>query len=292
MARRGPAVTLTGMTTSIAIDQRRQVSFVPADPGAARTLSAEQVRTFNQNGILGPCPIFTPAEADGIRGRFDRLLAAFQASGKDSYAINGYHDRCRTIYDIASDRRLVDRVVDLIGPDVVVWATHFFCKMPGDGKRVGWHQDATYWPLTPTRTVTAWLAIDDADLGNGGMQVIPGSHRAGALPVRPSDPADGNVLWEEVPGWERLGAPVCIALRAGECTLHNDLLVHGSEPNRSARRRCGLTIRYAATAVRSWKDWNRNAILVSGRDPDGYWQHRPRPEDDRPFGEPVMIGSN
>ena len=48
--------------------------------------------------------------------------------------------------------------------------------MPGDGKTVSWHQDASYWPLTPSKSVTLWLAIDDADTENAAMRVIPGSH--------------------------------------------------------------------------------------------------------------------
>jgi non-heme Fe2+,alpha-ketoglutarate-dependent halogenase len=278
--------------TSIASDARRQAGFIPADPALARTLRPDQVETFNRDGIIGPFSVQTPEEALRNRDAFDAMLAAFRAQGKDSYAINGFHDRCATIWDMATNPRILDLVEDLIGPDIVVWGTHFFCKMPGDGKAVAWHQDATYWPLTPTRTVTAWIAIDDADLGNGAMRVIPGSHRHGALPVRPSRPEDHNVLWEQADGWERFGAPTSFVWRAGQCTLHSDLLLHGSEPNRSGRRRCGLTVRYAAAEVRSWAGWNASAILCRGEDRDGHWAHHPRPDGDRPFGAPVLFGSN
>jgi len=54
------------------------------------------------------------------------------------------------------------------GPDVIAWGSHFFCKQPHDPRKVAWHQDASYWPLTPARTVTVWLAIDDADIANAG----------------------------------------------------------------------------------------------------------------------------
>ena len=52
---------------------------------------------------------------------------------------------------------------DILGENVIGWGSHFFCKMPHDGKKVAWHQDASYWPLTPTKTCTVWLAIDDTD---------------------------------------------------------------------------------------------------------------------------------
>lgn len=278
--------------TSIAADTRRQAGFVPADPVLARTLRPAQVEAFNRAGIIGPFTVHTPEEVQRNRAAFDAMLAAFRAEGKDAYAINGFHDRCATIWDMAVNPRILDLVQDLIGPDIVVWGTHFFCKMPGDGKAVAWHQDATYWPLTPTRTVTAWIAIDDADLGNGAMQVIPGSHLHGALPVRPSRPEDRNVLYEQADGWERFGTPASFDWRAGQCTLHSDLLLHGSQPNESDRRRCGLTVRYAAAEVRSWAGWNDRAILCRGEDREAHWKHHPRPDGDRPFGAPVMFGSN
>jgi len=72
-------------------------------------------------------------------------------------------------------------VCDLLGVDVIAWGSHFFCKMPGDGKMVSWHQDASYWPMTPSRAITVWLAIDDADRGNACMKFIPGTHKLGHL---------------------------------------------------------------------------------------------------------------
>jgi hypothetical protein len=50
---------------------------------------------------------------------------------------------------------IVAYVKDLVGENVVAWGSHFFCKMPGDGKRGFWHQDASYWPLTPSKAGTA-----------------------------------------------------------------------------------------------------------------------------------------
>jgi ectoine hydroxylase-related dioxygenase (phytanoyl-CoA dioxygenase family) len=59
--------------------------------------------------------------------------------------------------------------------------------MPGDGKAVAWHQDASYWPLSPSRAVTVWLAIDDATVDNAAMRFLAGSHHHGHLTFRPSD---------------------------------------------------------------------------------------------------------
>ncbi|MBA3684274.1 MAG: phytanoyl-CoA dioxygenase family protein [Planctomycetes bacterium] len=265
---------MSAATTSL---PERILAFAPAPERDGKRLRAADVARFNRDGYVLGLDVYSPEEAAANRQAFDRLLTSFQAAGHDSYAINGYHTSCADIWDIAMEPRILDHVEDLLGPDFVIWGTHYFCKMPNDGKAVSWHQDAPYWPLTPSRTVTAWLAIDDADVGNAAMRVIPGSHLHGALPYRQSRPEENNVLWRTIDGMDNGAAAVSMNLRAGQISLHSDLLVHGSLPNTSDRRRCGLTIRYAGAEVRSYDGWNQASMLCRGRDRDGHWANLPRP---------------
>jgi ectoine hydroxylase-related dioxygenase (phytanoyl-CoA dioxygenase family) len=152
--------------------------------------------------------------------------------------------------------------------------------MPGDGKRVSWHQDSSYWPLTPSKAVTAWLAIDDADVGNACMRYIPGSHTLGHLTYTLSETDESNVLNQTVPDAEKLGKPFNVELKAGEISIHSDLLLHGSEANESNRRRCGLTLRYCPVSVRAGLGWNEKGVIVSGKDESGHWANLPRPSAD------------
>jgi hypothetical protein len=256
-------------------------SFAPVDPDRPlRRLRRGQVEAFNRDGWLAPLPAFDAAGVATNRAVFERLFALTAAQGGDAYSINGWHSRSAGLWDLVNHPTLVDYAVDLLGEDVVAWGSHYFCKLPGDPKVVAWHQDAPYWALNPTRTVTVWLAIDDVDEGNAAMQVIPGTHRLGAMTMRRTAAEEGNVLWLTLANLDGLPAPVPLPLRAGELSLHSDLLVHGSPANRSDRRRCGLTIRYAAASVRSPTGWNENAIIVSGSDRSGHWRHRPRPTGD------------
>jgi non-haem Fe2+, alpha-ketoglutarate-dependent halogenase len=258
----------------------RDLSFHPVRCENPRRLTQNHIAFFNERGYLKGFRIFEEPEVSENRRGFDQLLDRAVSDGGSSYSINGWHDRSQTIYDLATHPVILEYVEDLLGPNVVAWGTHYFCKLPGDGKAVSWHQDASYWPLTPARTVTVWLAIDDADRENGCMRVIPGTHRLGQLEFRDSDASENNVLWQTVTGAERYGEPVDFELKAGEISLHADMLMHGSEPNRSSRRRCGLTIRYASTDVRAYWDWNQKSILCRGEDPGGHWAHLPRPAGD------------
>ena len=156
-----------------------------------------------------------------------------------------WHKHCRGIWAIVTDRRVIDVVSDLLGDTVVLRHSHLFAKLAGDPKRVSWHQDASYWPLTPSRVVSAWLAIDDVDVDNSAMQVIGGSHHHAQLTFRDSTAAENNVLVQTVDNAADYGdPPVALEMRAGQISLHSDWILHGSEPNRSNRRRRGLAMRY------------------------------------------------
>ncbi|MBA2481309.1 MAG: phytanoyl-CoA dioxygenase family protein [Planctomycetes bacterium] len=277
------------MTTAAGVE-RRVFAFHPASDRPAKRLTANQRRSFDERGIVDRIRVFDATEIADIRSRIDRLLQVFKQAGKDSYSIDGYQTSCATIYDIVREPRLLDFVEDLLGPDFVCWGTHCFCKMPGDGKTVSWHQDAPFWPLSPTRTVTVWLAIDDVDAENGAMQVIPGSHRHGAIPISASKPEENNVLWLTTEGYESYGSAEHVQLTAGEVSIHSDLLLHGSERNHSPRRRCGMAIRYATVDVRTTSDWRPKSIHCRGTDPAGYWPDHPRPEADAPAGLPAPSG--
>ena len=170
-------------------------------------------------------------------------------------------------------------VASSLATNLVIRGSHSFCKLPGDEKQVAWHQDASYWPITPSKIVTAWLAIDDVDEENGAMQIIPGSHLQGQIPFDRSKPEENNVLGQTVHYAENFGeAPVSLNLKAGQISLHSDLLLHSSRPNLSDRRRCGIAIRFVPPETRELKGWSKNTVIARGVDPTGNWFDSPRPE--------------
>lgn len=258
----------------------RDLRFYPANPENAKTLTAAQVEQFNRDGYLKPFRIFEETEIAGIRQYFDRLLADALAAGKDSYSISTAHLQYGRVYDLLTDSRIVNLVKDLLGENVIAWGSHFFCKMPHDGKQVAWHQDASYWPLTPSKAVTVWLAIDDADCENACMRFVAGSHHHGHMTYRPADSSEHSVLGQSIDDPLQYGELVNDELNAGEISLHSDLLLHGSEANDSDRRRCGLTLRYCAANVRAGMSWNQKGVIVCGEDPTGHWSNAKRPLDE------------
>ena len=254
------------------IDEKQKHVFQPIINSSPKTLTSRQITQFNKHGFIEKLRLFDKNKADEHRNRFDALLAEFQRRSRDAYSINGYQTRVDFIWDIATNPLLLDHIEDLLGPNVVLWGSHYFCKMPADRREVPFHQDATYWPFRPFKTVTAWLAVDDVSPNMGPMCFLPGSHRHGKLAWRQR--TEDVVLGLEVEKYSNFGEPHPLLLNAGQFSLHTDLMVHGSKLNNSNKRRCGLTLRYVPPEVRlideRYSNWIKNAIICRGEDASGY----------------------
>ena len=232
-----------------------------------------------ERGFVRVVDVFAPDEAARCRTKFDALEREIAPETAEVRILDRHLD-VDFVWRLATHPRVLDAVEAILGPDVLLLASNFFCKYPAEerGERfVAWHQDVTYWGLEPPRAITAWIAIDDADEENGCMQVIPGSHRLGILEHGKSARA-GNLLSinQEVPEGliDELRA-VTLPLRAGQMSLHDGMLRHGSHPNRSTRRRCGLAVRFTTPDVRqvapnSLRGYYR-PILVRGVDRHGHF---------------------
>lgn len=281
------------MIVDAGISEGLDLRFIPVPAAPRVRLTEEQIAQYNRAGFVQPFNVFRPDEIARIRDYFERLMGDLGDAG--AYGINCYQARMAGIWDIATDPRILDLVEDIAGPDIICWASAVLSKKAHDPKHVPWHQDAGFWKLSPARTVTVWLAIDDADADNSAMRFIPGTHDKGKITTNAMG-AD-SVFHKGIRDAERFGEPFVNTLKAGEVSLHADMLVHGSEPNLSDRRRCGLTLRYCPADVRIMDpDWARGveAIICRGSDPTGHWRHHPRPGNDdiRATTSPHVMGNN
>jgi len=131
------------------------------------------------------------------------------------------------------DRRVHDILVDLFGEEPIAAQTMFYFKPPGS-RGQDLHQDNFYLRIKPGSCMAAWVAIDDADRENGGMVVVPGSHRMDVACPRESDRSvffTGDRV--DVPEGKR-EKPA--DLKAGDVLFFNGSVIHGSYPNESQDR--------------------------------------------------------
>ena len=153
-------------------------------------------------------------------------------------------ENARAFFAIATAPFILDRVEQIIGGDIVLWASALFCKPAATGLEVPWHQDGQYWPIRPRANVTMWIAIDDVDKENACLRVIPGSHRMGEFEHEKS--AREDLVLNNVLNDSRIDLDTAadLELKAGQFSMHDVDLVHGSQKNTSGRRRAGYALRY------------------------------------------------
>lgn len=131
------------------------------------------------------------------------------------------------------DARLREVLELLLGEEVLAAQSMFSFKPPG-ARGQALHQDNFYLRVEPGTCVAAWLACDVIDRDNGGLDVVPGTHRMELF--RPEE-ADAEVSFarEYVPPPPG-PAPVPVDMAPGDVLFFNGSLVHGSGPNRTPDR--------------------------------------------------------
>ena len=215
-----------------------------------RRLTNEEKERYLKDGYLTGLPVFDVEAKDDLNDLFVSLSSRL-SSDIDINQTNMWHKASLKFYNLCRTPAILDYVEDLLGPNFFLWGGQFFLKEPKDGSVVPWHQDAQYWPLFPANAVTVWLALYDTNEENGAMRVVKGSHIQGAFKHH-TNKAQNLVLDQEV-SYDQIKQDdiISLNLKAGEISLHNDALLHGSEPNISSKRRCGLTMRFSPVNVKA-----------------------------------------
>jgi ectoine hydroxylase-related dioxygenase (phytanoyl-CoA dioxygenase family) len=208
-------------------------------------LTADQVSQYHEQGFVVPDYRLSDEVLQSIRRDHDRLLAAHPEFRDNCSALLTYD---MAFLNYARDPNILDMVEQLIGPDIALWNMSFFAKPAHNGKQTPYHQDGEYWPIRPLATCTVWIAVDDATVENGCMQFIPGSHKAQHLMAHDQKNDPNYTLQQELQRGEYdESAAVDLVLEAGQISLHDVYLAHGSAANTSSESRRGMTLRLMPT---------------------------------------------
>lgn len=265
-------------------------------------LTADELESFQQNGYIGPLTIYTPDEMDKIwktvqRESLDRSHAAYPEAVAISGAPNIVnYDRHLDVDLLAQhvcNRKIVDRVASILGPDLLCWRSEFFPKYPGD-EGTDWHQADTFanasgkpqllWPGESeddfgAGTLTVWTAFTESTLENGCLQVIPGTqHKMNYDETKQMDYSTDRINTEVKdgvsrgffgydyrqlqvdPDWKPNEEDAfSLVMEKGQCVIFWSTLMHASLPNRSSGKdyRMGFASRYVPTKVRIYPDTDR-----------------------------------
>jgi len=245
------------------------------------------LRAYRERGYDFPIRVTPRAGPAALHGRFLEYIAGhseqLQAlAPRDQYApLSETHVSLRWVYGMVSDSNVLDAVEAILGPDLLVWSSRWFSKLPGEKTFVSWHQDATYWGLHPPHVTTAWVALSDSTRENGCMRVIPGTHLDPLLPQNDTyHPDNALSRGQEIAVAVDESLAVDIVLAPGEMSMHHIGIVHGSEANTSGKPRIGLAVRYITPDVRQDGVDRPTGMLVRGRDRFGNFELLDPPESD------------
>jgi hypothetical protein len=245
-----------------------------------KRLSKSEIARYRRDGFLFPVDVFSPEQAKHYR----ECLESLEREGGRGLG-KGYNFKPHLLFtwvdEIVHHPAVLDAVEDLIGPDIRLFHLSVWPKNAHDPAYVSWHQDATYFGLEPPVQVTAWVALTDAPVKSGCMEVVPSSHTRGQLHHGQFD-SSHNLLSRGqtiTTDFDRADTTF-MAVKAGQMSLHHTHLVHRSGPNQSNDRRIGLGISYIPTSVRCRCDTRLSAMLVRGTDTYGHFDDEPRPRVD------------
>ena len=253
-------------------------------------LSEQHRREFERNGYLCPLPALDGSDANRYLSSYMDYIALNKERldglqpNQQYQVLSETHFVLPWVHALVTNSRILDAVETLLGPNLLVWSTNWFSKMPGAKTYVGWHQDGTYWKLQPPAVVTAWVALSPSNSSNGCMRVVPGTHREPMLPQRETYiPENALSRGQEIAVEVDEEQAVDLSLRPGEMSLHHIWIVHGSNANTSRDTpRIGIAIRYTRPEVVQESPTKPLAMLVRGCDEYGNFEMLPPPTQDLP----------
>lgn len=231
----------------------------------------EQVEQFRTDGYYVAPDVFSADECDRVVALLDKvnfeLPVGDAAAGPLSYRPM-VHLGSEELRAFAADPRWAEVVLPLLGPSARLYWEQAVAKPPQARTELPWHQDNGYAPTDPEEYVTCWLALDDADVDNGCLWVLPGSHRQGTLRHRRVDGAPFRT------GYDGGDDGVAVPVRRGSVLVFSSLLMHRSGPNTTDRYRRAWILQYCVAHARHGRTGELldDRLLVAS---DGRWLDEP-----------------
>jgi ectoine hydroxylase-related dioxygenase (phytanoyl-CoA dioxygenase family) len=163
------------------------------------------------------------------------------------------------------DPRLVDRAAELIGPNIQLHHTKLHNKPPAVGSPFPMHQDYPYFPHEADSMIAAVIHVDDANVENGCLCVVPGSHKLGPIEHR----HEGS-FYLPLDEWP-LERALAVEANAGDVLFFGYCMVHGSYVNRSQRSRRILLVQMRSPTDHPLNEAHRSpgqGTMLRGINPD------------------------
>jgi hypothetical protein len=236
---------------------------------------------FAADGFVVQSGLLTPAQVEALRDDAIRLcmdhgktLGGESASAdmKSILGIHFPHKLSTLMLRTLSLPSVVSVLTQLIGPNVKCMQSMLLMKAAGKPGQA-WHQDEAFIPTRDRSLTAAWIALDNATVGNGCLWVAPGSHSFGVIwPQRSHEDPEFDPTIASY-GFPDTLAAIPLEVAAGDVIFLDGYLLHKSHRNRCADgfRRALVNHYMRAESLLPWnvggREDNRDVVLVAGSDP-------------------------
>ena len=223
---------------------------------------ARAVREFDTDGFTALRGYLPPAEVESIHERTRRYVdevvptlpkeeVFYEVKGdpKTLKMLSRIDQRDSFFKELFTSERLRGLARSLLKEDVVTNSMQWLNKPPGVGVESPPHQDGYYFRIEPNEAVTLWVALDSANVENGCLRYVPGSHKRGVLPHERSQTLGFSQTVAGYGDAER-AAEVAIHANPGDVIAHHSLTIHRADTNPSTRPRRALTAVYFSVRAR------------------------------------------
>lgn len=158
------------------------------------------------------------------------------------------YGRDRLFQQIGRHPRVVDFLKTFMHADQIrLSQNHHNCVMtkhPGFSSVTSWHQDIRYWRFDQRDLVSTWLALGPETRENGGLLVIPGSHK---LDFEPGQFDASMFLRTDLKANSTLlSKATVVELQAGDMLFFHSRTLHAAGQNESGTIKRSLVYTYRA----------------------------------------------
>ncbi|HYF31664.1 MAG TPA: phytanoyl-CoA dioxygenase family protein [Chitinophagaceae bacterium] len=227
-------------------------------------LTEKQIQQYREDGFIVIENFLSPGELEHWRKTVSKAVeerAGIKIPGRDvktgeADGINEDSDYFAKVFDqllnlwqtndgvreLMMDERLGKMAAQLSGANGIrIWHDQALFKRPW-ANPTAWHLDTPFWSFDDRRALSIWVALDDATLENGCLFFIPGSHKVTNFnKITIGRNMDG--IFDIYPQL-RNTRPVAAPMKAGSCSFHNGLTVHGANANMTNGFRRAMTCNY------------------------------------------------
>lgn len=267
---------------------------------------------YDKNGYLIVSDLLSDNEIDilkketkeifkGNRGLLEGLIEPSQNEEdedilKKYVAIHFPHKISEVIYSFLKHDKIVSILQNLVSENVKCMQSMLFVKAPGKAGQ-SWHQDEFYIPTRDKSLIGVWIAIDNANIDNGCLWIIPGSHKLGyILPrVKNENKNFADIDTVDVSSYKQEDM-IPVEVKKGSVVFFNGYTLHSSLKNQSVTNfRTALVNHYmSAESMLPWdqdgklpaSDDLRDIVIVAGVDPYSYKEIT---DVNKPFLRPEVL---